>query len=163
MVEITGQSGLKEPALQMGVPSAEDMESLGGKLARHCPSGSRIYVQGPLGAGKTTLVRGFLRAEGYTGTVKSPTYTLLEPYILDKKIIYHFDFYRISETSELETIGVRDYFDGSAICLVEWPEHAGSILEAPDLHILISMAGTGRRVSIEAGTPLGESIIHTLK
>ena len=162
MVKTAGQSGLKEPALLIKVPSALDMESLGGKLARQCPGGSRIFVQGPLGAGKTTLVRGFLRALGYAGTVKSPTYTLVEPYFLDKKTIYHFDLYRIIEPVELEYIGLRDYFEQSATCLVEWPEKAGPVLGTADLSIVITVCPEGRQVHVQASSPAGVAIIDTL-
>ena len=162
MVKTAGQSGLKEQALLIEVPSALDMETLGGKLARNSPAGSRIFVQGPLGAGKTTLIRGFLRALGYAGTVKSPTYTLVEPYFLDKKHIYHFDLYRITVPAELEFIGLRDYFEQSATCLVEWPEKAGSMLGTADLRIVITVCPEGRRVHVQASSPAGVAIINTL-
>jgi len=151
------------------VPSAADMEDLGGRLARQCPAGCRIYVRGPLGAGKTTLVRGFLRALGFTGTVKSPTYTLVEPYSLAQHTVIHFDFYRIAEPAELDTIGVRDYFDRSAICLVEWPEKAGACLETPDLLIGITFPkdlGTEsaghRRVELQSKSTTGAALLRQL-
>lgn len=151
------------------ITSAADMEDLGGRLARHCPAGGRLYMRGPLGAGKTTLVRGFLRALGFAGTVKSPTYTLVEPYNLNKHTVIHFDFYRIAQPVELETIGVRDYFDRSAICLVEWPEKAGACLEAPDLLIAITFGtdrGTGsadhRRVELQSMSATGEALLAQL-
>jgi len=151
------------------IPSAADMEELGGRLARQCPAGSRIYIHGPLGAGKTTLVRGFLWALGFTGTVKSPTYTLVEPYNLDQHTVIHFDFYRIAAPVELDTIGVRDYFDRSAICLVEWPEKAGTFLETPDLLIGIAflkdrgrVSANHRRVEIQSMSITGEALLSKL-
>lgn len=153
----------------MEIPSAADMEDLGGRLARQCPDGCRIYVRGPLGAGKTTLVRGFLRALGFSGTVKSPTYTLVEPYNLQKHTVIHFDFYRIAEPAELDTIGVRDYFDRSAICLVEWPEKAGAFLETPDLLIGItflkdrgSESADHRRVELQSLSTTGATMLREL-
>ena len=109
--------------------TAEAMEEIGRQLGQSCPQGSRLYLQGDLGAGKTTLVRGFLRAKGYQGKVKSPTYTLVEPYELQGVNIFHFDLYRLNSAEELEGIGFRDYFDGESISLVEWPEKAESLLE----------------------------------
>ena len=139
------------------------METLGGRLALDCLSGCRIFIQGPLGAGKTTLVRGFLRALGYAGTVKSPTYTLVEPYFLEKHTVYHFDFYRISSPDELESIGLRDYFDRSAICLVEWPEKAAGPLSGQgDLHISISLCEQGRRVVLRTLSPAGMALIDSI-
>jgi len=138
------------------------MEGLGGRLALNCPSGCRIFVQGPLGAGKTTLVRGFIRALGFTGTVKSPTYTLVEPYFLEKHTVNHFDFYRIASPAELESIGLRDYFDQSAICLVEWPEKAGTVLGAGDLLIGITLTEQGRQVVLQALNPVGKALINIL-
>ena len=162
MVTTTGQSGLKEHTLRIEVPTAKDMEALGGKLALDCPAGCRIFVQGPLGAGKTTLVRGFLRTLGFAGTVKSPTYTLVEPYFLDKHTVYHFDFYRIASPEELESIGLRDYFDRTAICLVEWPENAGSLLGPPDLLIHIIMCEQGRRVEFQSLSRIGSDLLSSL-
>ena len=162
MVTTTGQSGLKSHTLQIEIPTAEHMEALGGRLALHCPSGCSILVQGPLGAGKTTLVRGFLRALGFSGTVKSPTYTLVEPYFLEKHTVYHFDFYRISTHEELEFLGLRDYFDRSALCLIEWPENADQVSGQGDLHIGISLCNQGRQVVLQALTPAGKTLISRL-
>lgn len=162
MVKTTGQSGLKAHTPRIEIPAAEDMEALGRRLALHCPSGCTILLQGPLGAGKTTLVRGFLRALGFSGTVKSPTYTLVEPYYLDKHTVYHFDFYRISSPEELESIGLRDYFDRSALCLVEWPENAGTLSRQADLQISISLCTQGRQVVIHGLSPTGMTLINSL-
>ena len=162
MVTTTGQSGLKEHTLRIEVPTAEDMEALGGRIARNCPTGCRILIQGPLGSGKTTLVRGFLRALEFSGTVKSPTYTLVEPYFLEKHTVFHFDFYRISSPEELESIGLRDYFDRTAICLVEWPENADLVSGQGDLHIGITLCVSGRQVVLQALSPAGMTLIDSL-
>ncbi|MCZ6617432.1 MAG: tRNA (adenosine(37)-N6)-threonylcarbamoyltransferase complex ATPase subunit type 1 TsaE [Gammaproteobacteria bacterium] len=120
----------------------------GNALARRLRSDALVLLRGDLGAGKTTLVRGILRGLGHTGSVKSPTYTLLEPYELAQQTVYHFDFYRIADSQELEFIGIDEFMDADAIKLVEWPEHAGEKLPDPDLEILLEIEGAGRRLEI---------------
>lgn len=144
------------------VASAADMETLGGDLAGRCRPGMRLHLQGELGAGKTTLVRGFLRGLGYRGRVKSPTYTLVEPYHIENKTIYHFDLYRISDPEEVEAIGLRDYLDGSSLCLIEWPERAEALLGEPDLTLSIAIHGRGRRVTLVPGSPAGQALVRSL-
>lgn len=148
--------------MKIDVPDAAAMEKLGGCIARHCPAGAKVFLQGALGAGKTTLVRGFLRELGYCGVVKSPTYTLIEPYEIKGNITYHFDLYRLNVPEELELIGLRDYFDHDGICLVEWPEKAGTRLGVPDLLIHIEEREGHRQVSLDAQGPLGRAIIKNL-
>jgi len=139
--------------------TADDMEALGGKFAKACPATARIYLQGQLGAGKTTWVRGFLRGMDYTGKVKSPTYTLVESYQLQGRLIHHLDLYRINDPVELETIGVRDYLDGTGICLVEWPEQGGSLIGEPDVMIQINILGQDREVTMRSATTAGQKMI----
>ncbi len=138
------------------------MENLGGQLALNCPPGLKLFLHGQLGAGKTTLVRGFLKALGHQGTVKSPTYTLVEPYHTNGRTIYHFDLYRLNSPDELDAIGLRDYFDAAAICLVEWPERGGRLLGTADLDIVLELAGTGRVADLKAQTGPARQLLTAL-
>ncbi len=114
-----------------------------------------VFLSGDLGAGKTTFTRGFLHACGYTGVVKSPTYTLVEPYNLEGFVLYHFDLYRLGDPDELEFTGARDCFGEHAICLIEWPEMAEGALPQPDLRCDLRVDGTGRILSVCADTGRG--------
>jgi tRNA threonylcarbamoyladenosine biosynthesis protein TsaE len=134
--------------MQIAISNPEEMELLGSKLATGAYAGMQIHLSGDLGAGKTTLVRGFLRGLGYTGTVKSPTYTLVESYNQGSSIIYHFDFYRVKHPDEVEAIGFRDYRTDGAICLIEWPEMAGDKIGRPDLFIRFDIDNTGRQLEL---------------
>ena len=107
-----------------------------------------IYLHGHLGAGKTTLVRGFLQACGYTGAVKSPSYTIVESYATKSFLVYHFDLYRISCPEELEFLGIRDYLTESAICFFEWPEHGGDYIPPADIDITLDFKDSGRILRI---------------
>ena len=108
-----------------------------------------VFLSGDLGAGKTTIVRGFVQGFGHQGAVKSPTYTLVEPYLFDDVTVYHFDFYRIKDPRELGYMGIDELMQEPAIKLVEWPEQSGNKLPLPDVHIRLTVEGTGRRVSVE--------------
>ncbi len=149
--------------MQLRIPTAEAMEALAARLAAQCEPGTCLFLQGELGAGKTTFVRGFLRQAGYQGTVKSPTYTLVEPYEIAGKTFYHFDLYRINSDEELEGIGLRDYFDGRSICLVEWPERGGALLGKPDLLIRIQINGQAREAELQAHSPQGQELLDAVE
>ena len=117
-----------------------------------------VYLRGDLGTGKTTLTRGVLRGLGHTGAVRSPTYTLLEPYELETMYVYHLDLYRLGDPEELEYLGLRDLLDGSSLLLVEWPERGGDLLPPPDLTLRIQHAGEGRILDLVVGSPRGEGL-----
>ena len=137
-------------------------EAFGGQLAAACTGGLLVYLHGQLGAGKTTLVRGFLRASGHSGPVKSPTYTLVEPYSTARGNIYHLDLYRLADAEELEWIGIRDLFEDESICLVEWPERGAGILPEADVHVYLQAEGSGRQVRVEAASPRGEKLLRII-
>lgn len=140
--------------------------ALGANLAHAFPKGGVIYLQGNLGAGKTTLCRGVLQALGHSGAVKSPTYTLVEPYQLASGKLYHFDLYRLGDGEELEFMGIRDYFNEENLCLIEWPERGEGFLPAADLIVKVSPvqigATLGREAVVQANSPLGEQAVEKL-
>lgn len=137
--------------------------ALGAALAKGVRPGMVIYLCGDLGAGKTTLARGVLRALGVTERVKSPTFTLVEPYIISSLYLYHFDFYRFNCSDEWMEAGFREYFNSGSICLVEWPEKAGGQLPAPDVRIAMEADGSGRSVTLSADTEAGKDCLTRLQ
>ncbi len=139
----------------------DDTLALGRALAPLLAPGMVIHLHGDLGAGKTTLARGILRGLGYQGHVKSPTFTLLEPYEFSRLYLYHFDFYRFIDPQELEDSGFREYFNPESICLVEWPEKAPG-LPAAELSITLSVVGTGRTAAITAHKEVGRRCLDNL-
>lgn len=138
--------------------AAQRSDSPGARIT----GGGRIYLCGGLGAGKTTLVRGLMRGYGFTGAVKSPTYTLVEPYEFSNYNIYHFDLYRLSHPDEVEYLGVAEYFDERNLCLVEWPENGGSALPAADLLISLEISNRGRLLKWQVQTKRGQEIAERL-
>ncbi len=122
--------------------------AFGARLADLALSNELVLLHGDLGAGKTTLVRGYLRALGFGGAVKSPTYTLLESYEIGSRKVYHFDFYRIVDPRELGYIGIDDLMGEQAVKLVEWPANAGDRLPAADMEVRLGVEGLGRRIEI---------------
>lgn len=125
-------------------------------------SGAVIYLYGDLGAGKTTLARGLVQGCGHNGSVKSPTYTLVEPYELAKVNVYHFDLYRLSDPEEVEFLGVEDYFEPANICLFEWPQRGVGKIPPADLTLNLVDSGTGRLLHCLSETVKGTKIIQRL-
>jgi tRNA threonylcarbamoyladenosine biosynthesis protein TsaE len=139
------------------LPDESATLALGARLAAGVAPGRVLHLRGELGSGKTTLVRGLLRALGQSGRVRSPTYALVELYSVSSLILYHFDFYRFKDRAEWLNSGFRDYFNADSACIVEWPEQAGDLLSAPDLDIQLQFDGEARRASYAASTPAGRS------
>ncbi len=136
------------------------MMALGRRLARALHWPLVIHLQGPLGAGKTTLARGLLRGLGHEGPVPSPTYTLVESYSFAQGQVHHFDLYRLSDPEELELIGLRDYLEQEAVCLFEWPERGEGVLPLADLQLRLTPRGTGRELESRAHSETGEAVAH---
>lgn len=140
------------------------MVALGQQLGNALPWGTVLFLEGTLGAGKTTLSRGVLAAFGHSGAVKSPTYTLVEPYDLANGIVYHFDLYRLGDPEELEFMGIRDYFTANSVCLIEWPARGAGILPPADIVVEVTVAnnGEGRDIVFSAYSELACSVINAL-
>ena len=136
---------------------------LGAAVARVLEPGVVVYLDGDLGAGKTTLVRGVLRALGHEGAVKSPTYALVEVYELSRLDLHHFDFYRFRDPREWIDAGFRESFNGRIVSLIEWPRKAGTLLPAADLEIALEPSRTGRSASLRSSSPTGDAMLAKLK
>lgn len=149
--------------LSILIATPEALEAVGGQCAQSSSAGLMVHLTGPLGSGKTTFVRGFLRQLGHQGAVKSPTYTLVEPYTIGGQQIYHFDLYRLADPEELEYLGMRDYLDMPVICLIEWPERGDPWLPAADIDFKFTYEPPGRRLQIQAYTQNGQTVLQALK
>lgn len=136
--------------------------ALAQRLAARLKPGMVIYLHGDLGAGKTTLVRGMLNALGYSGRVKSPTYTLVEPYRAAGLDLRHFDLYRLHDEEEWEAAGFRDEFDGRNVFFIEWPENAPGLIPQADVEIAFEILAQGRNAAIHANTEMGKQCLEQL-
>ena len=141
--------------------------AMGKKLAaivkNELKQGIVVYLNGDLGAGKTTITRGFVQGMGHIGHVKSPTYTLVEPYDLADWQVYHFDLYRLGDPEELEFMGIRDYFNENCCCFIEWPEKGVGLLANADITINMAYQGEQRTVEFHAHNALGKSVLTVLE
>jgi tRNA threonylcarbamoyladenosine biosynthesis protein TsaE len=141
--------------MRCDLPDEAATRRFGALLAATRPAAGVVLLSGELGTGKTTLVRAFLRALGHAGAVRSPTYTLLEPYALPAATVYHLDLYRLGDPGELEYLGLRDLLDDAAIFMIEWPERGRGGLPPADLELTLRHAGTARQLEVEASSPAG--------
>ncbi len=147
----------------MLIHDENEMRHFGARLLAACEHGGVITLKGELGTGKTTLVRGALESEGVTGGVRSPTYTLVEYYPLDRFAVVHFDLYRLADPEELEYLGYRDYLNPQTLCLIEWPQRAAAYLQVVDLEIEIEYDPDGRRLSLSPQSEWGRLLVSRLK
>jgi tRNA threonylcarbamoyladenosine biosynthesis protein TsaE len=134
----------------------------GRQLARGLGGGVIVTLHGDLGAGKTTLTRGVLAGLGHVGRVRSPTYTLVEPYELPTLAVYHFDLYRFADPAEWRDAGFAEYFGPHSLCLLEWPEKAQGCLPPADLAVQLELDGAGRQLTVTALTPRGKQCLSIL-
>lgn len=145
------------------LPDEDAVISAGRALAQAAEPGTAIFLSGELGAGKTTFTRGIARGLGYEGAVKSPTYTLVEPYLDLRMPFYHFDLYRLGDPEEIEFMGIRDYFSADALLVLEWPERGGAFLPTPDLHVMIEVHGASREFVVRTHSDKGAICLEALK
>lgn len=146
--------------IEIEAHSEAEQEALGARLCQALGGGAVIHLNGDLGAGKTTLVRGFLRSLGHRGAVKSPTYTLIEPYRVAGRSIYHLDLYRLADPEELDYLGIRDLLDEHSVLLVEWPERGADALPASDIRVDIVYLPDGRRLRLTAQSERGRHSLN---
>ena len=150
----------------LDLPDEAATLKFGAVMAKAMCTGLTIYLHGDLGAGKTTLVRGLLYALGHVGKVKSPTYTLVEPYEISNVVsmftLYHFDLYRFNDDEEWEEAGFRDYFNAQSVCLIEWPEKAENVLPTPDINIVFAIKNSGRSLNVSAYSTAGQQCMMAM-
>ena len=149
--------------MQLELADADATVRLGAALGRQLVPPLVIWLEGDLGAGKTTLARGLLQALGHAGNVKSPTYTLVEPYALPSCTLYHLDLYRLADPGELEFLGVRELADADTVLLGEWPARGAGFLPAPDLVVRLAVSGRGRAAQLDARSPRGAALARQLE
>jgi tRNA threonylcarbamoyladenosine biosynthesis protein TsaE len=149
--------------MQVQLDNEEAQVAFGESLGHVLQGRGLVYLEGELGAGKTTLTRGILRAYGYQGAVKSPTYTLVEPYELGSQRVYHLDLYRLADPEELEFIGGRDVLADDALSIIEWPSRGEGWLPLPDLRLVLEVVAPGRLASLMAGSDQGKRILARLQ
>ena len=145
------------PDVTLFLADEDAMVALGNRIAAVTAGAGLIFLEGDLGAGKTTLSRGIIRGLGHAGAVKSPTFTLVEPYEIGDVRAFHFDLYRLVDPEELEYMGIRDYFDEDALCLIEWPDKGAGFLPKPDMTITITPHETGRQLKLLPQNVRGQS------
>ena len=152
--------------MRVEAKTAEDTESLGGRFARAYPAGDSalaiVYLTGDLGAGKTTFARGFLRAQGIQGPVRSPSYTLVEVYETGARTTLHLDLYRLRDAAELDNLGLREWAKPGHLWLVEWPERGGARLPAADVSVRLTSGAQGHEIELSPHTERGESWLARL-
>jgi tRNA threonylcarbamoyladenosine biosynthesis protein TsaE len=159
---------VRESVLRLTAATADEMRALGARLAAALGAADVrepfvVGLSGDLGAGKTTLVGGLLAALGHEGPARSPTYTLIEPYRLAGRDLYHCDLYRLRDPSELDDLGLRDLLVGPAVLLVEWPERAAGRLPEPDLALLLEYENQGRALTLVPGSDAGRTVVAGLR
>ena len=162
MIEFIHGDDDNEARLRTHLATEHDTLALGAAITRALRPGLKIWLQGNLGSGKTTLTRGMLRELGHSGKVKSPTYTLIEPYTAYGLKFYHFDFYRFHTPEEYLEAGLDEYFSGDAVCVVEWPAKALPYLALPDLEIFLEPADGGRGAELVGHTDAGQQCLIEL-
>lgn len=163
MIELLTARDDNGACLRAHLPHEADTIAMGAALAQTLPSTLQIWLQGNLGTGKTCLTRGMLRALGHEGKVKSPTYTLIEPYTVSRLNLYHFDFYRFSSAEEYLDAGLEEYFAGDGVCVVEWPDKALPYLPTPDLEIRLETQHAGRLIEVHGITAAGQKCLIELR
>ena len=149
--------------MQVQLDSEEAQVAFGNALGQVFQGRGLVYLEGELGAGKTTLTRGILRAYGHLGAVKSPTYTLVEPYDFGSQRIYHLDLYRLADPEELEYIGGRDLLADDALCIIEWASRGEGWLPPPDLRVVLTVVANGRVASLDASSEHGKQILEDVQ
>lgn len=149
--------------LQIELKDEAATQRLGELMASHLQKPLTCYLEGDLGVGKTRLVRAIVQSLGYQGNVKSPTYTLVEPYRLQGTNVYHFDLYRLSDPEELDYLGIRDYFDDQSVAFIEWPEKGEGWLAAADISLSLEFFQSGRKCLLEAKSEAGKLLLEKLK